>query len=117
MQHCTPRTSEHLLSCCKRACDLALSGLQTVHSSMQGNSMTRAIRVLLRSLTGRFARQTLRLRRRCPSVEVTLDTKLLRLPPDGSDGQWIAEIEEHLRGCKDLQAPRMHVPKQLGPLC
>ena len=78
--------------------------------------MIRSMRVLLRNLTGEFARQTPRLGRTNRGVEVALDTELLRLPADGTDEQRIAEIEEHLRSGKSLQAPFAHVPKQLGPL-
>jgi hypothetical protein len=51
-----------------------------------------------------------------PTVDVTLDKELLQLPANGAEAQWIADIEQHLRGDNRLRPPFAYVPKQLGPL-
>ena len=54
-------------------------------------------------------------RRPSRPMEVVVDVERIRLPAGAGDEQCIAEIEEHLRGSRNLQAPFAHAPKQVGP--
>lgn len=54
-------------------------------------------------------------RRPTRAMEVVVDVERIRLPAGAGNEQCIAEIEEHLRGSRDLRAPFAHAPKQVGP--
>ena len=95
--------------------------------------MTPRIASRLRGLTGGFTRRLSQWAswRRLPetsqgeagqaprwparAMEVVVDIGRIRLPAGAGDEQCIAEIEEHLRGSRDVQAPFAHAPKQVGP--